>query len=154
MALPARRTRWPALWHGGWPPELWGPAGELTNLLDRMSRLFELGPERGGEGWLPVVETEESEDAYLVRAELPGMKRDDVQVELCGADLRISGEVKQEEEGRGKVLRSRHGKFSYRTSLPADADTEKIEAELSAGVLSVRLPKAAQARARRIEISG
>ena len=98
------------------------------------------------------METEETSAAYLVRAELPGMKREDVDVELRGNELRITGEVKQDRAG--KVLRHRHGKFAYRSSLPADADADKIDAELADGILTVRLPKAARARSRRIEIKG
>jgi HSP20 family protein len=68
--------------------------------------------------------------------------------------VECNGEVKEEEkeEAEGKPLRRRHGKFAYRTSLPADADAEKIDAQLADGILTVRLPKAAQARSRRIEI--
>src|SRR5258707_15016027 len=106
----------------------------------------------GPGGWIPAVETEETSDAYVVRAELPGMKREDVNVELRGNELRITGEVKEEQAG--KILRHRHGKFAYRSSLPADADSDKIDAELADGILTVRLPKAAQARSRRIEIKG
>ena len=73
-------------------------------------------------------------------------------VELRGTELRITGEIKEEEkeDAEGKPLRRRYGKFAYRTSLPADA--EKIDAQLTDGILTVRLPKAAQARSRRIEI--
>jgi HSP20 family protein len=100
------------------------------------------------------VETEETDDAYLVRAELPGMKRDDVGLELRGNELRITGEVTEKEEGEGKPLRQRQGKFAYRTTLPADTNAEQVDAQLADGILTVRLPKAPQAQARRIEIKG
>jgi HSP20 family protein len=80
------------------------------------------------------------------------MKPENVDVELRGNELRITGEVKQEQSG--KTLRHRHGKFAYRATLPADADAEKIDANLSDGILTVRMPKAAQAQARKIEIKG
>ena len=75
-------------------------------------------------------------------------------VELRGTELRITGEIKEEEkeDTEGKPLRRRYGKFAYRTGLPADADAERIDAQLTDGILTVRLPKAAQARSRRIEI--
>jgi HSP20 family protein len=149
MNQPVPRRRWPDWWRGGWPGDLWDPR-EFTQLWDRMSRMFESGGS-GQESWVPTVETEETDDAYLVRAELPGMKRDDVDVELRGNELRITGEVR--EDGDGKALRQRHGRFAYRTSLPADADAQNINAQLSDGILTVRLPKAAQAQSRRIEIS-
>ncbi len=150
MTLPVPRRRWPERWRGGWPREFWDPFGEFTQLWNRMGQLFETTAEAGPEAWVPAVETDEADDAYLVRAELPGMKRDDVDVELRGNELRITGEIK--EEATGKTLRHRQGRFAYRTSLPADADLEKIDAQMADGILTVRLPKAAQARARRIEI--
>lgn len=116
-----------------------------------MGRLFE--PVAGGsqDAWVPAVETEEANDAYIVRAELPGMKSDDVNIEMSGHELRISGEI-EENDSNGHTLRRRQGKFAYHTSLPADADPEKADAHLTDGVLTVRLPKAAQARSRKIAV--
>lgn len=116
-----------------------------------MGRLFEQGSPGGQDTWVPAVETEEEDNDYLVRAELPGMKGDDVNVELSGHELRINGEV-AENAGNGKTLRQRHGKFAYHMSLPADADMDKADAQMSDGVLTVRLPKAVQARSRKIAI--
>ncbi len=150
MPVP-RRQRPTARWRGGWPSEFWDPFGEFEQTWNRMSQFFESA---GADAWMPDVETEETADAYVVRAELPGMKREDVDIELRGNELRITGEVKAEEkqQSAGKPLRHRHGKFAYRTRLPADADTENIDAQLANGVLTVRLPKAAQTRSRKIEI--
>jgi len=117
-----------------------------------MGQLFESHGEGGPDAWMPMVETEEVDDTYLIRAELPGMKRDDVMVELRGNELRITGEVTEKDEGEGKPLRQRQGKFAYRTTLPADADAEKIDAQLANGILTVRVPKAPQAQSRHIEI--
>jgi HSP20 family protein len=150
MNQPVPRRRSPERWRGGWPREFWDPFGEFAQLWDRMGQFFESTGEGGLGGWVPAVETEETDDAYLVRAELPGMKSDDVDVELNGNELRITGEVK--EEAKGKTLRRRHGKFAYRASLPTDADPAKVDAQLADGILTVRVPKAAQARSRRIEI--
>jgi HSP20 family protein len=158
MNMPAPRHQRPAMRsRGGWPNEFWDPFGEFAQMWNHMAQFFESTGEGGPDAWTPVVETDETDDAYLVRAELPGMKREDVHIELRGTELRITGEVNAEEkkeEAEGKPLRRRHGKFAYRTSLPADADTEKIDAQLADGILTVRLPKAAQARSRRIEIKG
>jgi len=151
MTLPVPRRRSLERWRGGWPTDFWDPLGEFAQLRERMGRLFEQAGEAGPAGWTPWVETEESDDAYVVRAELPGTKREDVNVELRGNELYLTGEV-TEEEGGGATLRRRQGRFAYRASLPSDADPEKIGAQLADGVLTVRLPKAAQARSRRIEI--
>ena len=151
MNMPVPRRRSIERWRG-WPRDVW--EGEFTQLWNRMSQLFESAGEGGSDTWMPMVETDETNDAYLVRAELPGMKRDDVRVELNGNELRISGEVTEKEEGEGKPLRHRQGKFAYRTTLPADADAENVEAQLGDGILTVRMPKAPQAQARKIEIKG
>jgi HSP20 family protein len=141
---PVPRRTSPERWRG-WPREFWDPFGEFTQLWNRM------GQNRGGpEGWIPAVETEETDDSYVIRAELPGMKRDDIDIELRGNELRITGEVTEEKSG--KTLRHRHGKFAYRATLPADADTDKVDAQLGDGVLTVRLPKATQAQSRKVEI--
>ena len=150
MTMPVPRRRPVERWRGGWPREFWDPFGEFAQLWERMGQFFESTGEGGPGGWVPAVETEETDDAYLVRAELPGMKGDDVDLELSGNELRITGEVKEEAEG--KTLRRRHGRFAYRASLPADVDPAKIDAQLADGILTVRVPKAAQARSRRIEV--
>jgi HSP20 family protein len=149
MTMPVPRRRSVERWRGGWPREFWDPLGEFAQLWSRMGQLFESTGDGGSESWVPAVQTDETDDDYMVRAELPGMKRDDVNVELMGNELRITGEVSQ---GEGKALRHRQGKFAYRASVPSDADPGKIDAQLTDGVLTVRLPKAPQAQTRRIEI--
>jgi HSP20 family protein len=149
MNQPVPRRTSPERWRG-WPREFWDPFGEFTQLWNRMGQLFEPGGHGGPEGWIPLVETEETDDAYVVRAELPGMKRDDVNIELRGNELRITGEVSEEKPGA--TLRRRHGKFAYRTTLPSDADAEKTDAQLADGILTVRLPKRTEAQSRKIEI--
>jgi HSP20 family protein len=140
MNQPAPRRTQPERWRG------WDPFGEFNQLWNRMAQPFG----RGTDAWIPAVESEETDDAYVIRAELPGMKTDDIDIELRGNELRISGEVKEEETG--KTLRHRRGKFAYRASLPTDADGEKADAQLNDGVLTVRLPKATEAQTRKIEI--
>lgn len=153
MNMPVPRRRSMERWRG-WPRDFWDPFGDVTQLWNRMGQLFESAGEGGLDTWMPMVETEETDDAYLVRAELPGMKRDDVKVELRGNELRVTGEVAEKQEGEGKPLRQRQGKFAYRTVLPADADAAKVDAQLADGILTVRVPKAPQAQARQIEIKG
>ena len=149
MNQPVPRPTSPERWRG-WPREFWDPFGEFTQLWNRMGQIFESGGQGVPEGWMPVVETEETDDAYVVRAELPGMKSDDVDIELRGNELRITGEVSEEKSGT--TLRRRRGKFAYRTTLPADADADKIDAQLADGILTVRLPKVAKAQTRKVEI--
>jgi HSP20 family protein len=148
MNQPVSRRTPPERWRG-WPREFWDPFGEFTQLWNRMGQLFETG-QGGPEGWIPVVETEETDDAYVIRAELPGMKSDDVNIELRGNELRITGEVAEEKSG--PTLRRRQGKFAYRATLPTDADGDNTDAQLTDGILIVRLPKATKAETRKIEV--
>ncbi len=107
----------------------------------------------GARGLSPLVDLEEQDDAYVVEAELPGVKREDVDVELVGNELTITGEMK-EQERKGTLRRQarRTGRFDYRLSLPSHVDPEKVEATLSDGILKVRVPKSEKAQRRRIEI--
>jgi HSP20 family protein len=104
-------------------------------------------------GWSPPVDIEEQDDAFLVEAELPGVRREDVSIELVGNELSITGEIKDKE--RKGVLRRRTrriGRFEYRVRLPDQVDPEKIEANLADGVLTVRVPKTEKAARRTIEV--
>jgi HSP20 family protein len=111
-----------------------------------------MGAGNGG-AWMPLADIEETEDAWLIEADLPSVDRKDVNVELRDAELIISGEIKEKE--RKGVLRRRArrtGQFEYRVTLPGKADAEKIEANLHDGVLTVRVTKSEKERPRRIEV--
>ena len=140
-------------------PARWDPFRELEEMHERMGRLLEgnLGDLGGlGEGaWSPLVDIEETDDAWIVEADLPGVKRGDVEVELRDGELAISGELK-ERERRGLLRRRtrRTGRFDYRVTLPGEFDADAIDASLEHGVLTVRVPKPQRAQPRRIEIKG
>ncbi|MFP1625225.1 Hsp20/alpha crystallin family protein [Streptomyces sp. 5K101] len=151
MALPIR--------HGGGSAELrraWDPFSEFEDMWSRMGRLLEqaAAPTAASGVWMPTAEEEEAENAYVVRAELPGVPAESIDIEVEGDELSITGELS--EERRGKVLSRRTGRFAYRTSLPAGTDSDRIEADLTDGVLTVRIPKAEREheKRRRIEIGG
>ncbi len=151
--VPARRERRDVL------PARWDPLRELEDMRERMDRLFAdaLGgtPLGGGGVWSPPVDLEETDDAWLVEADLPGVKKGDVSVEVRDNELAIQGEVKERE--RTGILRRRTrrtGLFDYRVSLPGEVDADNIDAQLNEGVLTVRIPKPARAQPRRIEIKG
>ena len=103
--------------------------------------------------WTPLVDIEEEDAAYVIEAEVPGAKREDINIELQGNELSITGEIK-ERERKGIVRRKtrRVGRFDYRVTLPTHVEPKKIDAKLSDGVLSVRIPKAEQAQRQRIEV--
>lgn len=132
------------------------PFRELDDLHQQMSRLLEssLGDLRGVAGWVPAVDVEETDEAFVFEAELPGVKRDEVSVELQDNELRIHGEIK--ERARTGILRRqtrRTGQFDYRVTLPREVDADNVEADLRDGVLRVQVGKAEQTKPRRIEIT-
>ena len=143
-------------------PERWEPLSELEQVTQRMRRM--LDQTFGGftfaaplisepDGWVPRVDIEEQDGAYVVEAELPGVKREDVNIELVRNELSITGEVKeQKREGTLRRHMRRTGRFEYRVTLPDPVDAEKIEARLDNGVLTVRVPKSERAERRKIEI--
>ncbi|GGT01212.1 Hsp20/alpha crystallin family protein [Streptomyces chromofuscus] len=151
MTLPVRPGR------GAFPT--WDPFRELEELHSRMDRLMQSAFPAGGAGaagaWAPLADIEDTEDAYLVELELPGVDKDQITVEVAEGELDIHGEIK-ERERTGVVRRqTRHiGQFDYRTSLPPNADTEHVSADLTNGVLTVRVPKAEKGKSHRIDIGG
>jgi HSP20 family protein len=160
MAVPARRTESrsplaaPSARSGRW-----GPARELEELHERMDQLMEglwsgMAP-NGDRIWTPLVDIEETEDAWIIEAEVPGAKRKDINVEVQDSELIISGEIK-ERERKGLLRRRtrRTGRFDFRVTLPGGADPDGIKASVDDGVLTVQVPKPEQARPRRIEVKG
>ena len=144
MTLPVRQaTREPA----ARPTSLWRALDEdFERLFDFRSLL--------GDVFTPLADIEETDDAYVVEIELPGVAKDDVSVELSGRRLVVSGERKERE--RVGILRKRTrsvGRFYYEVFLPAAVDGEHVEASLDDGVLTVQVAKPATARRRRIPIS-
>jgi HSP20 family protein len=136
--------------------EMWDPFREMADLQQRMGQLMDSVWSAGGLGeamWSPLVDIEETEDAWVIEADLPGVKKGDINIEVSDSELAITGEIK-ERERRGVLRRRtrRTGQFEYRVTLPGDADTEHIDASLNEGVLTVRVPKPERATPRRIEI--
>ncbi|MFI2907492.1 Hsp20/alpha crystallin family protein [Streptomyces sp. PDY-4] len=148
---------------GGGPVSGWDPLRELADLRTRMDQLMHATfpfpgsgfAESRGRTWAPPADVEDTGDAYLMELELPGVDKDEITVQVVDGELDVHGEIKEKE--RTGVLRrqTRHvGQFDFRTSLPPNADTGHITAELTRGVLTLRVPKAEQAQPHRIEISG
>ena len=141
-------------------PERWEPLSELEQATERMRRMLDQTFGSFGwpspvetRGWSPLVDIEEADDAYVVEAELPGVKREDVNIELVGNEFTITGEVKQRKHtGALRRQTRRTGRFAYRVGLPAQVEAENIEASLSDGVLTVRVPKAERAKRKKIEV--
>ena len=104
-------------------------------------------------GWTPPVDIEEQDNAYVIEAELPGVEKNDVNIELVANELMITGEIKERErEGILRKRTRRIGRFEYRVRLPEQVDADNIDAKLKDGVLLVRVPKLERAERRKIQV--
>jgi HSP20 family protein len=129
---------------------------DFEDLYQQMDRFVQaaLGGAGGTSLWSPAADVSETDDAYVVEIELPGVKREDVDVELNGNELVVTGELKERE--RKGLLRRRTrkvGEFEYRVTLPGDLHDHGVEASLADGVLTVRVPKAEHAKPTKIKIN-
>jgi len=142
----------------------WEPVRELTSLQSEMNRLFNTffdtptAPGNGGTGrrWVPAMDLVETDDHFVLRADLPGMTEDDIAIELEDNVLTVSGERKSEHEERkeGYVRVERaFGSFRRTLTLPEGIDAEAIGASFDKGVLEVRIPKPEERKPRRVAIS-
>ncbi len=138
----------------------WDPFREMQALRETVDRLFESSLSTwAGEpralGWTLALDVAESEDEYLVKASVPGIKPEDLDITFTDNTLTIKGEIKAEEERdevRYHIRERRYGQFTRSISLPTSIDAEHIEAEYDNGVLTLHLPKAEEARPKRISV--
>jgi HSP20 family protein len=137
----------------------WEPMRELNALQGEMNRLFNsfFDESNGGQGrrWAPAIDLLEREDSLVLKADLPGLTEDDVQIEVRDNVLTIAGERKAEhgdkQNGYYRVERS-FGRFSRSLQLPDGVEADRIAASFDNGVLEVTIPKPEQRKPRRIEI--
>ncbi|MBV9165878.1 MAG: Hsp20/alpha crystallin family protein [Solirubrobacterales bacterium] len=142
----------------------WEPARELNSLQSEMNRLFNTffdtplpnGGAVGQRRWLPAMDLVETDEDFLLRADLPGLSEEDVNIELEDNVLTISGERKSEHEQRKegfyRVERA-SGSFSRSLTLPEGVNPEAIKASFDRGVLEVRIPKPEERKPRKVAIS-
>jgi len=135
----------------------WDPFREFEALRERMDE--DLGRRLGSSQvvdaeFTPLADIEETDDAWVIEVELPGVDKHDLDVQLLGRRITITGERK--EKARNGVLRRKTrvtGSFRYEVTLPDDVDSDKIDAKLVDGELTVRVPKTAPEQSRRIPIT-
>lgn len=133
------------------------PFTDIEQIGERMRQMLEetfgeLAHEPGV--WIPPVDIEEQDDAWVLELEVPGVKREDVNIEMIGNELTVTGEIKvRERSGIVRRKTRRVGRFEYRVALPDAVDPENIEAKLEDGLLRLRVPKAERAQRRRIEVT-
>jgi HSP20 family protein len=133
----------------------WDPFTEIARLQDEMSRHFVPSEKGRGPGFVPPVDIFEDKDAIYLKAELPGVKPDDVKLHVENNVLTLTGERKfekeEKKEGYHRVERS-YGAFTRSFSLPNNVAGDQVAAELTDGVLTVKLPKKTEAQPKRIEV--
>lgn len=142
----------------------WDPFRELEEVSNRLNRLFwrpSAAAEPGQEmlamaDWTPSVDISETDTAYLVKAEIPGVKKDDVKVSIQDGMLTILGERRQEKEEKGKKfhrIERSYGSFARSFRMPGDADENSVKAEFKDGMLNVTLAKSKKAKPRQVNVS-
>jgi len=142
----------------------WDPFKELDELQNRLSPFFGRAPVRRQNGeqenmtvaeWAPLVDIAEDDKEYLIKAELPDVKKDEVKVTVENGVLTITGERKFEKEEKGKKyhrVERAFGSFVRSFTLPDDADANKVNAEFKDGVLKVHVAKSEAAKPKQIEV--
>ena len=145
-------------------PEMnvWSPFRHLSTLRDEIDRLFDSplnaltsNSQQFLSGWLPSIDLYEERDHLMLKAELPGMKKEDIDISLHGDVLTLSGERKEEKEyEQAETYRSERflGKFQRTFTLPVAVDASKVQASYKDGILTVQLPKSEEAKPKQIEV--
>jgi HSP20 family protein len=134
----------------------WGPFREFEELASQMDRLVRSAvvSTAGDEAWVPAADVFEDDTHYEIEIELPGVKREDIDVQLNGNELVVTGEIKERRrEGLFRRRTRRVGEFEYRVTLPAPVKRDEVEASLAYGVLRVFVPKADTNRSNKIPVS-
>ena len=133
-------------------PVAWPTFGRLTSLQDELNCLFESQEP----AWSPALDVQEDKDSFKVRVELPGLKREDIEVSLQEGAVVISGERKEETVSEGTEVHRqerRYGKFTRTLTLPTAVSADKVAAQYKDGILTVTLPKAEEAKPKTIAVS-
>ncbi|MCW2862109.1 MAG: heat shock protein Hsp20 [Actinoallomurus sp.] len=131
-----------------------GAPREFEDIYDQMGQLINaaFGEVSTAVPWSPTADVFETDDAYVVEAEIPGARKDQIDIQLNERELVVSGDI-TEREGRLRRKERRRGRFEYRVYLPGDIDPEGVRAELTEGVLTVVVPKSSTEKNRHIEIT-
>ena len=142
--------------------ERWQPFSELMSLGQEMDRLFEdsfVRPSRllttVGKGVMPELDVYQTPNEVVIKASLPGVKPDDVSIDITGDTLTIKGETKEEQEIKREdylYQERRYGAFSRSAVLPAGLKTEKAEAAIENGILTLTIPKAEEAKPKKVKV--
>lgn len=137
----------------------WEPAREMMTLREAMDRLFDdafTRPLSLRDGWsVPAIDMYQTDEEIVVKAALPGVKADEVQINITGEVLTLKGEMKYEEEKEEKawhIREQRYGSFERSIVLPTDVVADKAKADFENGILTITLPKADEVKPRTITV--
>lgn len=137
----------------------WEPARDMMTLREAMDRLFDdafTRPLSLRDGWsVPAIDMYQTDDEIVVKAALPGVKADEVQINITGEVLTLKGEIKHEEDKQEKawhIHEQRYGSFERSVVLPTDVVADKAKAEFENGILTITLPKADEVKPRTINV--
>lgn len=128
---------------------------EMDDLLGRFSADWDGG--LLGEAALAPIDLSETEDALQARMDMPGIKPDEIEIEVAGNQLRVRGERKEEHEEKGKTwhrVERRTGSYARSIMLPCAIDEDKVEAEYHDGVLTINMPKTEEAKTHKVKVKG
>lgn len=134
----------------------WDPFGEMTELRSRFDRMFDELSRGGERAWMPAIDVVRKGDDLILRADVPGIKPDEVKIEVEDDVLTVSGahdDRKEEKDGNFVRRERRSGSFSRSMALPPGTDAEKIKATTHDGVVEVTIPLPKQARSQKVEIT-
>ena len=144
---------------GGRSITLIDPSREFEDIYDRMGQLVNAALGDLGTAWMadapwsPPAKISETESAYVVAVELPGVPKDQINVQLQDREVIVSGEATDQLKGRRHRSSRRTGRFEYRAILPGDVNPAGVTAQLADGVLTVTVPRSEAARPHEIEVS-
>ncbi|HSG42038.1 MAG TPA: Hsp20/alpha crystallin family protein [Anaerolineales bacterium] len=137
----------------------WEPAREMMSLRDAMDRLFDdafTRPLSLRDAWsVPAIDMFQTDDEIVVKAALPGIKADEVQINVTGEVLTLKGEVQQNQEMEEKawhIREQRYGSFERSIALPTDVIADKAKADFENGILTITLPKAEEVKPKTITV--
>ena len=137
----------------------WEPAREMMTLREAMDRLFDdafTRPLSLRDAWsVPAIDMYQTDDEIVVKASLPGIKADEVQINVTGEVLTLKGEVKHDEDKKEKawhIHEQRYGSFERSVALPTEVVADKAKAEFENGILTITLPKAEEVKPRTITV--
>lgn len=142
----------------------WSPFQELEEISTRLNRIFGRVPARteadnemlSVADWMPSVDISETDTTYLIKGEIPGVKKEDVKVTVQNGLLTIQGERKLEKEEKDKKyhrIECSYGSFMRSFRIPEDADENRVKAEFKDGMLNVSLPKIEKAKSKAINVA-